>query len=123
MDPVRIPFAPGAGTPPPDLSGRSRSCAACRFDVPPVDVPAPREKDYLRAMAEIGPGPHRSGEIADRLGIRVQSAGPLRSGLIAKGMVYGPTHGDTAFTVPLFDAFLRRIMPDWHPPRRPLPPA
>jgi hypothetical protein len=72
----------------------------------------PREKDYLRAMAALGPGPHRSGDIAETLGIRVQSAGPLRSGLIAKGMVYSPAHGDTAFTVPLFDQFLRRIMPD-----------
>jgi len=73
----------------------------------------PREKDYLRAMAELGPGAHRSGDIADLLGIRVQSAGPLRSGLIRKGMVYGPAHGDTAFTVPLFDQFMKRTMPDW----------
>jgi len=26
-------------------------------------------------------------------------------------MLYSPAHGDTAFTVPLFDAFMRRIMP------------
>ncbi len=77
----------------------------------------PREKDYLRAMAELGPGPHRSGDIADLLGIRVQSAGPLRSGLIRKGMIYGPAHGDTAFTVPLFDEFMKRTMPDWQPTR------
>ncbi len=76
----------------------------------------PREKDYLRAMAEIGPGPHRSGDIAVALGIRVQSVGPLRSALITKGMIYSPAHGDTAFTVPLFDEFLRRTMPVWHTP-------
>lgn len=73
----------------------------------------PRERDYLRAMAELGPGPHRSGNIAHELGIEVESAGPMRSNLIGKGMVYSPAHGDTAFTVPLFDQFLRRVLPDW----------
>ncbi|MGV8894705.1 MAG: AAA family ATPase [Burkholderiaceae bacterium] len=73
------------------------------------------EKKYLRAMAELGPGPHRSGDIADQLGRTVQSFGPTRSNLILKGMIWSPTHGDTAFTVPLFDEFMRRIMPgdDW----------
>jgi hypothetical protein len=76
-----------------------------------LDRLTPREKDYLRAMAALGPGPHRSGDVAQRLGISVNAAGPLRNGLITKGMVYGPSHGDTAFTVPLFDAYLRRIIP------------
>ena len=73
---------------------------------------APSEKRYLRAMAELGPGPHRSGDIAQRLGREVTSLGPTRAKLIAKGMVWSPTHGDTAFTVPLFDAYMRRVMPD-----------
>jgi len=75
----------------------------------------PAEKRYMRAMAELGPGPHRSGDIADGLGRKVTSLGPIRNQLIAKGMVWSPSHGDTAFTVPLFDAFMRRIMPgdDW----------
>ncbi|MCZ7525978.1 MAG: ATP-binding protein [Acidimicrobiia bacterium] len=72
----------------------------------------PKEKSYLRAMAELGPGPHRSGDIAARLGVRVESVGPRRSALIAKGMIYSPAHGDTAFTVPLFDEFLKRTIPD-----------
>jgi len=80
-----------------------------------LDRLTPREKDYLRAMAELGPGPHRSGDIADLLGVKVTSAGPLRSGLIGKGMIYSPQHGDTAFTVPMFDAFMKRSMPDWTP--------
>ena len=75
----------------------------------------PREKDYMRALAQLGPGHHRSGDIADCLGIKVQSIAPLRSGLIRKGMIYSPAHGDTAFTVPLFDEFMLRIMPDWTP--------
>jgi hypothetical protein len=70
----------------------------------------PRERRYLRAMAELGEGPHRSGDIAGVLGTKVESLSPLRSGLIAKGMIYSPQHGDTAFTVPLFDAFMRRAM-------------
>ena len=76
----------------------------------------PREQDYLRAMAEMGAGPHRSGEIAALMQRKVESLGPLRSGLIKKGMIWSPSHGDTAFTVPLFDEFMRREMPGWKPP-------
>jgi hypothetical protein len=65
-------------------------------------------------MAELGPGPHRSGDIAEKLKRKVNSLGPIRSQLISKGMIWSPSHGDTAFTVPLFDAFMRRSMPkDW----------
>jgi len=73
------------------------------------------EKRYLRAMAALGPGPHRSGDIADTLGRKVTAMGPIRAQLIDKGMVWSPNHGDTAFTVPMFDAYLRRILPgeDW----------
>jgi hypothetical protein len=75
----------------------------------------PAEKRYLRAMSELGPGPHRSGDIADVLGSKVTSLAPRRSQLITKGMVWSPHHGDTAFTVPLFDEFMHRILPgdDW----------
>lgn len=72
----------------------------------------PREKDYLRALAEMGTGNQRSGAVADRLGVKVQTIAPLRSSLIKKGMIYSPAHGDTAFTVPLFDQFMLRTMPD-----------
>jgi hypothetical protein len=80
-----------------------------------MDRLTPRERDYARAMAELGPGAHRSGKIAQKLGIDVTIAGPLRDGLIKKGMIYSPQHGDTAFTVPMFDAFMRRSIPDWRP--------
>ncbi len=75
----------------------------------------PLEKKYLRAMAALGPGPHRSGDIAEQLRREVTSLGPTRSQLIAKGMIWSPNHGDTAFTVPLFDEFMKRIIPgdDW----------
>lgn len=73
------------------------------------------EKIYLRAMAELGAGPHRSGDIAAVLGRKVTALAPTRNHLIAKGMIWSPSHGDTAFTVPMFDAFMRRSLPgdDW----------
>lgn len=70
----------------------------------------PLEKHYLAAMAELGAGPHRSGEIAQKMGKDVQTVAPVRNSLIKKGMIYSPAHGDTAFTVPLFDGFMKRTM-------------
>ncbi|MBI2683542.1 MAG: ATP-binding protein, partial [Acidobacteriales bacterium] len=70
----------------------------------------PREKEYLHALAMLGGGAQRSGDIAERLKVKVQSVAPLRSGLIKKGMIYSPAHGDTAFTVPLFHEFMIRMM-------------
>ena len=72
----------------------------------------PSEKGYLRAMAELDGGLHRSGAVADALGKSVRSVAPIRARLIAKGMIYSPAHGDTAFTVPLFDGFMKREMPE-----------
>ncbi len=71
----------------------------------------PSEKNFLRAMAELGAGAHRTGDIADTLGVKVTSLGPVRAKLIKKGMIYSPAHGDMAFTVPLFDEFMVRAMP------------
>lgn len=75
----------------------------------------PREKKYLRAMAELGPGPHRTGDVADKLGVKINTLGPVRANLIKKGMVYSPSHGDMAFTVPLFDEFMRRAIAHFEP--------
>lgn len=72
----------------------------------------PAEKRYLRAMAELGEGPHRSGDIAHLLNRDVQAVAPIRATLIGKGMVYSPSHGDNSFTVPLFDGYMKRVMPD-----------
>ena len=71
----------------------------------------PTQKRYLRAMAELGPGPHRSGDIAHILRRKVTTVAPVRNSLVAKGMIYSPAHGDTAFTVPLFDGFMKRAFP------------
>lgn len=71
----------------------------------------PSERRYLRAMADLGPGPHRSGDIANQLLKTVSTQAPVRSSLIRKGIVWSPTHGDTAFTVPLFHEYLLRIVP------------
>ncbi len=73
-----------------------------------LDRLTPKEREYLHAMAKLGPGPHRSGDIAQQLSVKVESVAPRRSALIRKGMVYSPAHGDTAFTVPLFDEFILR---------------
>ena len=71
----------------------------------------PSEKRFLRAMAGLGSGAHRSGDIADALKVEINSIGPGRANLIRKGMIYSPAHGDMAFTVPLFNEFMLRAMP------------
>ncbi len=73
----------------------------------------PREKMYLRAMAELGGGPYRTADIADFLGVKITTLGPVRASLIKKGMIYSPSHGDMAFTVPLFDQFMLRAIPEF----------
>jgi hypothetical protein len=75
----------------------------------------PSEKNFLRAMAELGPGDHRIGDIAETLRVKVTSLSPVRAKLIKKGMIYSPAHGDMAFTVPLFDEFMVRAIPKFKP--------
>jgi hypothetical protein len=77
-----------------------------------------REKNYLRAMASLTGPTATASEIASVLGAKTQSLAPMRGGLITKGMIYAPNRGGTAFTVPKFDDYLRRAMPDWAPPSR-----
>jgi hypothetical protein len=75
----------------------------------------PAEKRYLRTMAELGLGPHRSGDIAHLLNKDVKAVAPVRAALIRKGMIYSQAHGDNRFTVPLFEAFMKRVMPEFQP--------
>jgi len=70
-----------------------------------------REKKYLMAMAKLGPGRHKSGGIADAMDEKVHAVAAVRNNLIKKGMIYSPSFGLTEFTVPLFDAFMKRAMP------------
>jgi len=70
----------------------------------------PSEKRYLLALAEFGSGPHRSGDIAEKLNVKPQTVAPTRASLIKKGMIHSPSYGDMEFTVPLFDDFMRREM-------------
>jgi hypothetical protein len=80
-----------------------------------LDRVTPRELDYLRGMAELGPGPHGSTDVAAAVDMFVSAAAPLRGSLVRKGILHGPYRGETAFTVPMFGDFLRRTMPDWRP--------
>lgn len=75
----------------------------------------PREKRFLRAMAEFGGSACRTSDVTDKLNIKITAIGPLRAGLIKKGMIYSPSYGDVAFTVPLFDKFMKRAMPEFEP--------
>lgn len=68
----------------------------------------PKEKEYVIGMASLGSGPYRSSDVADHLGVEPTSLGPRRAQIIKKGMIYSPSHGDIAFTVPLFEDFLMR---------------
>ncbi len=77
-----------------------------------LDRLTPKERDYAIAMARLGQGPYRSADVAEQLGESVQSLGPRRAQIISKGMIYSPAHGDVDFTVPTFDAFLRRVYPE-----------
>jgi len=69
---------------------------------------------YGIGSLDLGPGAHRTGDIADRLGVKIASLGPGRAKLIKKGMIYVRAHGDMAFTVPLFNEFMIRAMPEFN---------
>jgi hypothetical protein len=71
----------------------------------------PSEKNFLRAMAQLGQGPYKTSDIADMLAIKLSSLGPVRAKLIKKGMIYSSAHGEMAFTVPLFNEFMLRAIP------------
>ncbi|MFZ3206537.1 MAG: ATP-binding protein [Pseudomonas sp.] len=73
------------------------------------DRTTPAERDYMRCLAELGEGPQRSADVATALGRRATSLGPVRDSLIKKGMIYSPEYAQIAFTVPLFDEFMRRV--------------
>jgi len=73
-----------------------------------MDRTTDAQRAYLSAMAAMGPGPHRSGDIAKALGRKTTQLAPVRQALIARGLCYSPRHDVLAFTVPMFDEFIRR---------------
>ena len=72
----------------------------------------PGERHFLRMMAELGEGPYKAGDIADKRNVKVSALSATRANLMKKGMIYSPSYGYIAFTVPLFDQFMRRVMPN-----------
>jgi hypothetical protein len=70
------------------------------------------ERAYLRAMAELGPPPVRSADVASVLGKKATALGPTRDGLLRKSLCYSPRWGEIAFTVPMFDGFMKRWIPE-----------
>ncbi len=72
------------------------------------DRTTPAEREYMRCLAELGEGPQRSSDVAAAMNRPPTSLGPVRDSLIRKGMIFSPEYGLIAFTVPLFDEFMRR---------------
>ena len=71
----------------------------------------PAERRYMAAMADLGDGPQRTGDVAKRLGSGVSSISVHRDALIKKGLIFSPDHGEVDFTVPHFSSFMRRRYP------------
>jgi hypothetical protein len=71
----------------------------------------PAERRYIAAMADLGDGPDKTGDVAGRLGGRASSSSVHRDSLIKKGLIFSPDHGEVNFTVPHFSPFMRRRYP------------
>ena len=119
MNPRTNPYSPpGGGTIPWELAGRGDLLEKVDVEIDNgffrvrFDRCTPLERNYLRSMAELGPGSHKSGDMACLMNKSSQQVAPIRAKLISKGMIYGPLHGDNNFTVPLFDEFMKRNLPN-----------
>ncbi len=73
-----------------------------------MDRATTAERRFMMAMACLGSGVYKSSHVADKLCVKINSIGPVRATLISKGFIYSPQHGEIAFTVPLFDEYIRR---------------
>lgn len=108
-------LAPGPGFTEEDVK-RAIPVAQAALDKSIYEVRVQRategERRYMRAMAELGDGPYRSGQIAEKLGQAVSQGSPTRQQLITKGLIYATEdYGYVAFSVPRFAEFMRRHMP------------
>ncbi|MFF2388107.1 AAA family ATPase [Agromyces sp. NPDC058104] len=77
-----------------------------------LDRATPLQTAYMRAMAELGPAPQKAADVARVMGRESTQVGPTRAELIDMGLLYTPEHGYAAFTVPDFDRFMRRAVPE-----------
>lgn len=77
-----------------------------------LDRATAKQTAYLRAMAELGPDPQKAADVAAMMGRDSTQVGTTRAELIAMGLLYTPEHGYAAFTVPHFDKFMLRAVPD-----------
>lgn len=74
------------------------------------------QRVYLRAMAELGPAPQKAADVAALMDRSSPQVAPTRAELIASGLLYTPEHGYAAFTVPHFDQFMKRAVPNLEVP-------
>ena len=77
-----------------------------------LDRATPLQTAYMRAMAELGPEPQKAADVARVMGRESTQVGPTRAELIDMGLLYTPEHGYAAFTVPDFDKFMLRAVPE-----------
>ena len=70
------------------------------------------QRAYMRAMAHLGPEPQKAADVAEVMGRTSQNLAPTRAELINMGLLYTPEHGYAAFTVPQFDKFILRAIPE-----------
>lgn len=76
-----------------------------------IDKATDAERDYLRAMANLPVSDlYKSGDVSAALDKRTSQTGPVRDSLIKRGLLYAPRHGFLAFTVPMFDQYIRRTL-------------
>ncbi len=71
----------------------------------------PSEVAYVQALASLGPGPHRSGEVAEAAGKTTEQVAGFRERLITEGIIYAPRYGWVEFAIPHFDRYVARAMP------------
>ena len=84
-----------------------------------LDRATEMERIYLRAMAELGSEAQKAQDVAAVVGRKSTQMGPTRAQLINMGLLYTPEHGYASFTVPHFDKFLKRAIPELiMPPER-----
>jgi hypothetical protein len=69
-------------------------------------VLTPREISYVLAMAELGPGPHSTGEIAAQFGTTSETVSSIRNQLVRKDVIYSPASGMAEFRIPLTERYV-----------------